>query len=337
MVTKHFKVLNYMKAILFNEFGAADQLYLGHTEPPSITSEEVLVKVHATALNRADLLQRQGLYPPPKGESEILGLEMAGSIDSIGSEVSNWKKGDRVFALLAGGGYAEYVKVHQDMLIPLPSNLSFTQGAAIAEAFLTAWQALSWLSKLNNGETILIHAGASGVGSAAIQIAKVLGTKVVVTASKAKHDFCKTLGADLCIDYRQEDFSKTLKEHYPKGADVLIDFIGASYFHKNIDSLALDGRMVHLGFLGGTKVEEVNLMNILLKRLRLMGSTLRARSLDYKIKLTRDFEEALLGKFENGSIHPIVDEVFDWKEVTKAHQYMEANKNKGKIILEVTG
>ena len=173
-----------MRAVLIKKFGTIDELFLGETSTPEITTKEVLVKVKATALNRADLLQRRGLYPPPPGESEILGLEMAGEIVETGNEVSKWKKGDRVFALLAGGGYAEYVKVHEDMLMPIPSHMNFEEAAGIAEAFLTAWQALVWLGQIKKGEELLIHAGASGVGTAAIQIAKKFGCKVLVTASK---------------------------------------------------------------------------------------------------------------------------------------------------------
>lgn len=324
-----------MKAILLKEFGEASNLFIGETEQPTISAEEVLVKVKATALNRADLLQRRGLYPAPPGESKIIGLEMAGEIKQLGNKVNGLKKGDRVFALLAGGGYAEYVKVHKDMIMPLPGNLTYEEGAAIAEAFLTAWQAISWLAKLKKGEKILIHAGASGVGSAAIQIAKSIGAKVFITASKGKHDFCRQLGADRCIDYRHEDFSKIIKTITTGGVDVVIDFIGAPYFQKNIESLGEDGRLVHLGFMGGSKVEEFNLMNLLRKRLKVMGSTLRARSLDYKIQLSKDFQQANLAAFKSGKIYPIVDCIFEWQEVVKAHQYMEANKNMGKIVLQV--
>jgi len=325
-----------MKAILQHAIGAAETLYLGECPSPEIKAQEVLVRVKATALNRADLLQRRGLYPPPPGASEILGLEMSGEIVSIGSDVVDHKVGDRVFALLSGGGYAEYVSVPQDHLVPLPATLTWEEGAGIAEAFLTAWQAVRWLAELQKGEKILIHAGASGVGTAALQIAKSKGATVFVTASKGKHDFCKNLGADYCIDYRTEDFSEVVKAKNPQGVDVVIDFIGAPYFLQNIAALAMDGRMVHLGFMGGTKLEGgFNLMPLLLKRLKIMGSTLRARTLAYKAQLTKDFWTNNSAAFTSGTIHPVIDRVFDWKEVVQAHQYMEANKNKGKIILKV--
>ena len=261
---------------------------------------------------------------------------MSGEIVALGSEVTGYKIGDRVFALLSGGGYAEYVNVPQSLLIPIPEEMSFEEAAGIAEAFLTAWQAVSWLAQLQEGEKILIHAGASGVGTAAIQIAKSKGATVFVTASKGKHHFCKAVGADYCIDYRTEDFAERVKAQAPEGVNVVIDFIGAPYFLKNIDALAMDGRMVHLGFIGGPKLEEgFNLMPLLRKRLKIMGSTLRARTLDYKSKLTQDFLAANLEALTSGSMHPVIDKVFDWEEVVEAHLFMEANRNKGKIILQV--
>ena len=326
-----------MKAILLKAFGDADQLYLGEAPTPTFTSTEVLVKVKATALNRADTLQRKGSYPPPPGASEILGLEMSGIIEQVGSDVSRWKPGDRVFGLLAGGGYAEYVSTHENMLLEIPENWNFHEGAAIAEVYLTAFQALSYLSNLQKGETVLIHAGASGVGTAAIQLAKSMGAaKIIVTASKSKHKVCKNLGADITIDYRTQNFEEVIKEiTQGKGVDVIIDFLGASYFQKNINSLAMDGRLVILAFMGGIKIEELNIVNFLRKRIKIMGSTLRARSLDYKIQLTQDFANYAMPKFITKELQPVIDSVFDWKDVVEAHRYMEANKNKGKIVLRV--
>ncbi|MEZ4934967.1 MAG: NAD(P)H-quinone oxidoreductase [Saprospiraceae bacterium] len=324
-----------MKAILQNNFGSVEELYLGEATMPTITEDEVLVKVRATALNRADLLQRKGLYPPPPGESEIIGLEMSGEVSAIGAKVEEWEVGDRVFALLAGGGYAEYVKVHKRMLMKIPGSMGFEEAAAVAEAFLTAWQALVWLAGIQTGETILIHAGASGVGTAAIQIAKAKGAKIVVTASKGKHELCKNLGADHCIDYRAKNFAEEIFHFNKRGADVLIDFMGASYFENNIKALAMDGRMVMLGFLGGTKIESLDMGPVLFKRLKIMGSTLRARSLEYKARLTNDFVKHGLSLLATGVIKPVIDSVFDWRDVKQAHTYMEGNKNKGKVILRI--
>ena len=327
-----------MKAILIKEFGAADQLYLGDAPTPTIQANEVLIKVKATALNRADTLQRKGAYPPPLGASEVLGLEMAGVVEQVGNAVTRWKSGDKVFGLLAGGGYAEYVATHEDMLIAIPADWDFKEATAIPEVFMTAFQAISYLSKFQNGETILIHAGASGVGTAAIQLAKSLGAgQIIVTASAPKHQICKDLGADVTIDYKTQNFEEVAKEVTgEKGVDVIIDFLGASYLQKNINSLAMDGRMVILAFMGGIKVDDLNIMNFLRKRIKIMGSTLRARELSYKIQLTQDLVNFAMPKFITKELCPIIDSVYDWKDVAEAHRYMEANKNQGKIILEVS-
>jgi len=239
---------------------------------------------------------------------------------------------------LSGGGYAEYVSTHENLLMAIPSDWSFEEAAAIPEVFMTAYQAISYLSNLQKGESILIHAGASGVGTAAIQLAKSLGAnQIIVTASEQKHQICKELGADITIDYKSHNFEKVVNEvTNGKGVDVIIDFLGASYLQKNINSMRMDGRIVILAFMGGIKVEELNIMNFLRKRIRMMGSTLRARSLDYKIKLTQDVVGYAMPRFITKELRPIIDSVFDWEKVVEAHQYMEANKNKGKIILKIT-
>ncbi|MCL4126674.1 UNVERIFIED_CONTAM: hypothetical protein GTU68_023057 [Idotea baltica] len=325
-----------MRAVLLKEFGAPDRMYHGDAPTPVLGRNEVLVKVHATALNRADTLQRKGKYPPPPGASSIMGLEFAGDVASLGSDVSSLKVGDRICGLLSGGGYAEYVTIHEDMSIAMPGEMLYEEAAAIPEVFLTAFQALSYLAELKEDETVLIHAGASGVGTAAIQLARELGAQdIYVTASAAKHDICKKLGAGLAIDYKSQNFKEViLNQTQNKGVDVIVDFMGASYFQKNINSLAQDGRMVMLAFMGGIQAE-VNLANILRKRLKIMGSTLRARTLDYKIQLTQDFTKFAMPLFESGAIRPVIDSVYNWNDVVEAHKHMEANKNKGKIVLKV--
>jgi len=325
-----------MKAILIKEPGGPEVLTLGEFETPRPSAHEVLVKVKATALNRADTIQRKGVYPPPAGASPILGLEMSGEVVGLGSDISKAMLGDRVCALLPGGGYAEYVTVHEEMLIPIPDNMSFQDAAGIPEVFLTAYQALIYLSELKSGETILIHAGASGVGTAAIQISKTIGAKVFITASKGKHDLCQSLLADLCIDYKSENFQEVVEQATSgKGVDVVLDFLAASYFQKNIDSLALDGRMVMLAAMGGTKISNLNMGKMVWKRLKIMGSTLRARSVNYKIQLTRDFVAQFYAKIESGEMKPIIDSQYDWQDVVEAHKRMEANINAGKIILNI--
>ncbi len=321
-----------MKAIGLKGFGGRDQLEFQNREIPKIGVQDVLVKVHATALNRADILQRKGLYPPPPGESDILGLEVAGEIVALGSEVAAWQVGDKVMALLAGGGYAQFVKVPVQQLMVIPTNLQYTEAAAIPEAFLTAWQALIFLADLKPGENVLIHAGASGVGSAAIQLTKRQGANATVTASRAKHEFCIGLGADVALDYKDEQDMRLLESLQ---FNVVIEFIGAPNFALDLKVMAPEARMVLLGMMGGVQLDTLNIAPILFKRLHIMGSTLRARSIDYKSELVQSFTSNALQAFESGELKPIVDKVFDWEAVADAHAYMETNQNKGKIVLSV--
>ena len=308
---------------------------MGEVPTPEPSVDEVLVKVEAAALNRADILQRKGQYPPPPGASDILGLEVAGMVVGSGAGAADLK-GIRVMALLSGGGYAEYVTVHKNLVIPVPENLSLESAAGVMEAFLTGWQALNWLAKLHPGETVMIHAGASGVGSACIQIAKLMDTQVVVTASAEKLDFCKRLGADLCINYRKEKFDEVIANKIPSGVNIVIDFVGASYFQQNLSILGMDGRMVMLGFLGGVKTDKLNLAPLLFKRLSIMGSTLRSRSLSYRGALVKDFQQHAIEHLKTGTLKPVINKVFSWEEIQQAHQYMESNSNLGKIILQIS-
>lgn len=325
-----------MQAVQFHTHGGPDQLYLGELEPPVPKPDEVLVKVAFTALNRADLLQREGNYPVPPGDSPIMGLEMSGTVVGKGDRVSKWTIGDQVFGLLNGGGYAELAVIHEDMAMPIPKGLSLQQAAAIPEVFLTAFQALNWIGKLQVDETVLIHAGASGVGTAALQLAQLMQANSMVTASAGKHAICYELGANKAIDYRRENFAEAVKEHTNgKGVDVIVDFIAANYFKQNLEALALDGRMIMLALMGGIKVSEVNLAAILMKRLQITGSTLRSRSLEYKIRLTQDVYQYTQEHFANGRLRAVIDSVYPLEQVRHAHEYMEANKNQGKILLQV--
>jgi len=326
-----------MKAILLKQFGGPSEMFVGSTEIPKISNAEILVKVKYSALNRADTLQRKGKYPPPAGASEILGLEMSGEVVEVGSQVSKWKVGDRVMGLLAGGGYAQYVNIHENLAVRIPTKFSYEQAAAIPEVFLTAYQSLVDLANIQSGEKVLIHAGASGVGTAAIQLAKALGaSKIFVTASKGKHELCYELGADHCIDYSNENFAEVVNARTNgAGVNVIMDFLMAAYFQKNLDSAAMDGRIIMLATMGGITASDVNLTNIIRRRIRIIGTTLRARTLEYKIGLTKGLTDLALSKFESGELKPIIDSVFDWEDVAKAHQYMEDNKNKGKILLKI--
>jgi tumor protein p53-inducible protein 3 len=326
-----------MKAVIVEKPGDAGQLKIGEIPTPLPDKNEILVKVHAAALNRADIMQREGRYPPPKGASEILGLEMAGEVFSIGSNVEKWKKGDRIFGLLPGGGDAEFAVINELMANPVPSGLSYEEASAIPEVFLTAYQALFRHSKLKKGEKILIHAGASGVGTAAIQIAKVIGGEIYITASREKHEACLGLGAGTAIDYKKEDFVDKINARTDgKGVDVIIDFISGPYFMQNLNSLAVDGRLIMLATLGGTKFGDADVRQILKKRLTIIGSTLRSRTRDYQIRLNEEFISFAFEKFEKGILKPVIDKIFDWKDVSEAHRYMEENKNTGKIVLKIS-
>jgi len=325
-----------MRAIQFDSPGEPDVMYIGKQPTPAPLANEVLVRVFATALNRADTLQRRGKYPPPSGASPILGLEMAGEIVKVGEGVSGWNEGQRVMALLSGGGYAEYVTVHEDMLMEIPENLDYISAAAIPEVFLTAFQAVDWLADLQYGESILIHAGASGVGTAAIQLATAKNATVYITASQAKHQICLDLGVEKAIDYQVENFQQQIETiTQGKGVNVIIDFIAGPYFQQNLNALGLDGRLVILALLGGGKIAQANILNILRKRLQITGSTLRSRSASYKQALTKAFWDFSAEKFRDGTFSPIIDSVYPWEKAPDAHRRMEHNENAGKIVLEI--
>ncbi|MEM9984278.1 MAG: NAD(P)H-quinone oxidoreductase [Bacteroidota bacterium] len=326
-----------MRAIGVSEYGDPDVLTLGSYPIPEPEPNEILVKVWATACNRADTLQRQGKYPAPPGASPILGLEMAGEVVASGSKSNKWKLGDRVCGLLSGGGHAQYVTIHEDLALPIPEAMSYKEAAAIPEVFLTAYQALFWLGELKPGEQVLVHAGASGVGTAAIQLANLLGTEVYVTASAPKHALCLELGASLAIDYRQDDFVQVLSSRSREGGpDLILDFVAAPYFQANLELLGLDGRLVMLALLGGGKLTQANLAPILRKRLRIMGSTLRNRTLTYKKELTQAFWEFAWPYFQNGKLKPVIHQTLAWTDIAEAHRTIEANQNAGKIILSVS-
>ena len=250
--------------------------------------------------------------------------------------MSNCQVGDRICCLLGGGGYAEFVKVHAEHVMPIPSDLDFYEAAAIPEVFLTAYQAIFKIARLEKEEKILIHAGASGVGTAAIQLAKSVGAEVFITASKPKHSLCLKLGADHAIDYKSQQFDEEILEITKgKGVDVLIDFMAASYINQNLNVLALDGRMVLLALMGGIKAKEINMAQILAKRLQITGSTLRSRIDAYKSNLIAGFKRDFLSEFETGKLKPIIDSIIPWTKVVEAHKKMDANLNAGKIILKV--
>jgi len=311
---------------------------------PDILADECLLKVKVIGVNRADLLQRAGKYPAPVGESSILGLEVSGEIVQCGelAGVSHlgkpWKIGDKVFGLVAGGGYAEFVKVKAAQLFTLPDGFTFEQGAACAEVFLTAYQSLFTIAKLKPNSKVLIHAGASGVGSAAIQLAKAKNCYVVVTVgSTQKAQACLALGADVAINYQEADFVSWSKENVPSGFNVIVDVVAGEYVAKNINVAALDGHIVTLSMLGGRYCPQLDVAKLLGKRLTLSASTLRNRTDDYKAKLVSCFINDFYTELCTGKIKPIIDSVYPWQQVEQGHEKMANNENIGKLVLTVDG
>lgn len=326
-----------MKAIKIENPGQDSRLVLKKFPKPELYSGEVLIRVKATAMNRADLMQMAGRYPVPEDVTEIPGLEAAGIVEETGEGVTGISEGDRVCTLLDGGGYAEYVTADQNMIMKIPDNLSFEQAAAIPEVFLTAWQALYWLAGLKENESVLIHAGASGVGTAAIQLSRHFSRARIATTAGTddKLEFCRTLGAQLTVNYKNQQFDEIISETWGKSEiNVVIDFIGAPYWSHNLEVLSMDGRMVMLAMLGGPQ-DELSLGKILRKRLTVMGSTLRNRSLQYKQELTRDFTQHAWQLFETEELKPIIDRIYALDEVEVARQRMSNNRNMGKIVLRV--
>ena len=324
-----------MQAAIVSEPGGPEVFQFRELPDPVPGPEDALVAVHATALNRADLLQRLGRYPGPKGTRDDLpGLEMAGIVEAVGERVSAWQPGDRVMALLGGGGYGSKLAIHERMLMPVPPNLDLDQAASIPEVFLTAYDGLFTQCELSMGESVLIHAAGSGVGTAAIQLAAAQGCRVFGTAGSAeKLERAGELGLNVGINYHDEDFAEVIRDRTDgAGVNVILDVIGAPYWHQNLAALALRGRMVIVGTLGGGKLE-VNLGALMAKRARVHGTLLRARPLEEKATLTQDFIAQVLPLFRNETLTPIVDRVFPLTEVAEAHRYMETNANFGKIVL----
>lgn len=322
-----------MRAVVFDQPGAPDVLRVGEAPDPQPAEGELLVKVHATAVNRADLLQRRGAYPPPSGASPILGLELAGEVERPAGQ---WRAGDRVMAVVTGGGYAELAAVPAGVALPVPAGLSYEQAAAIPEAFLTAYLNLFTLGRLAADEAVLIHAGASGVGTAAIQLARAAGARVLVTAgSDAKLALCSELGAEVAINYRREAFQERVREATGgRGVDLVLDFVGAPYWEPNLAALATGGRLMLIGFLGGSR-GQIDLGPILTKSLTVAGTTLRRTPLAQKIALARAFADFALPRFERGELRPVIDHVYPLAQAAAAHSALEANQSAGKVVLQV--
>ena len=316
--------------------GDESVLRVGEALAPPLGVGAVRIRVAATAVNRADLLQRQGSYPPPLGASPILGLECAGTVSEIAPDVSDWRVGDRVMALLAGGGYAEEVVVDAGSVLPVPASLPLEQAAGVPEVFLTAYLNLFELGGLAAGGAALVHGGGSGVGTAAIQLCKVAGAHVYVTAgSDAKCQRCRELGADLAVNYRSDSFAACVQDATDgRGVDVVLDPIGASYLADNLKSLAVGGRLVVIGLMGGAKAE-VSLAALLARRLSVIGSTLRSRPVEEKASIIAGFRRRFGADLESGRIRPVIDRVLPLEAVADAHRAMKASEHFGKIVLRL--
>lgn len=319
-----------MKAIKVDVDKETSNIHYTDVEKPSIENDELLVEVKASGVNRLDLIHRERL------SDVVLGVETAGVVVQAGDQATA-KVGDRVMGLTSTGGYADYAVINDKLAMEVPENLTFQQAAAIPEVFLTAFQTLYLIGKLNQGEKVLIHAGGSGVGTAAIQLARELSQAEIFTTagSQEKLDFIKDLGANHTINYKKESFSDyVLKETEGQGVNLILDFIGADYYHDNIKSVAIDGRIVLIGTLSGGEVDGVDLQELLNKRIQLTGTLLSPRSLAYKQDLVDQFKEAALDLFKDQTLKPIINKVFPLNQAQEAHDYMKANKNIGKIILE---
>ena len=327
-----------MRAVLVDEPGDETHLRVGEAPAPELGPGDLRIRVAATAVNRADLLQRQGLYPPPPAASELLGLECAGEVAEVGSAVSGWSPGDRVMALLAGGGYAEEAVVDAGSCLPVPERLSLDEAAAVPEVFLTVFLNVFQLAAFPEGGALLVHGGGSGVGTAAIQLVKAAGGRVVTTAgSDAKCRRCLELGADAAVNYREGDFAKEARDATGgEGVDVVLDHIGASYLEKNLRALRTGGRLVLIGLMGGAKAE-INLGVLLARRLSVIGSTLRTRSAAEKAAIVSGFGKRFGEALASGAIAPVVDGILPLEQVADAHRRVKASEHFGKVVLRIAG
>jgi len=323
-----------MIAIEIRQPGEPEALVAAERPRPSIGPDEVLIKVAAAGVNRPDVLQRRGFYPPPAGASDIPGLEVAGRIDEVGANVRTWRVGDEVCALVSGGGYAEFCAAPAPQCLPIPRGMDLIHAAAVPETTFTVWTNVFDRGRLLRGESILIHGGTSGIGTTAIQLARARGARVFATAGSAeKCAACEALGAERAINYRDTDFMTAIRDLTGgRGVDVILDIIGAEYLQRNLDSLAMEGRLVHIGQLGGAKAQ-VNLTPILRNRLWLTGSTLRARAVAEKGVIANAVREHVWPLYESGEVRPLIHKTFPLRDASEAHRMMESSAHIGKLIL----
>jgi NADPH2:quinone reductase len=325
-----------MSAIGIREPGGPHVLVPERRPLPRPGAGEVLIKVAAAGVNRPDVMQRRGLYPPPPGASDIPGLEIAGQVIALGPDATRWKVYDQVMALVSGGGYAEYCVAHESHCLPIPAGIDLTEAAAIPETYFTVWHNVFERGRLAAGETLLVHGGSSGIGTTAIQLAKAFGARVIATAgSTEKCAACRKLGADVAVNYKTEDFVAAAKAATGgKGADVILDMVGGDYIPRNYEAAAVEGRIVQIGFQGGSKAT-VDFVRVMLKRLTHTGSTLRSRSVADKGAIARALEERVLPMVATGRVKPVIDSTFAIADASAAHTRLETSDHIGKVVLTV--
>ena len=327
-----------MKAVLMDAFGGVDVLKVGEAEKPTPGEGQVLVKVFATSINRPDLVQREGKYPPPPGDSVILGLEVSGIIEELGAGVTGWQVGDRVMTLVGGGGYAEFAVAYAGHLMRIPESMSYEEAACVCESYITAFLNVFMIGEFKDGQSAILHGGGGGVNTAAIQLCRALtpASKLIVTASPAKMDRVKELGADFLINFLETpEFTEVVKEYTgKKGVDLILDHVGAKYLAPNMNSLGYKGRLVVIGVISGIKAE-LNLALMMVKRQQIIGSVLRSRPVPEKAEIVAEFTRRALPRFADRSIVPIIEKVFTIDQVAEAHRMMEEDKHFGKIVLRI--
>ncbi|MCF6214583.1 MAG: NAD(P)H-quinone oxidoreductase [Emcibacter sp.] len=323
-----------MTAIEISEFGNPEVLKPVQIPLPKVESGDLLIKTYAAGVNRPDIMQRTGMYPAPKGASKIPGLEVSGEIVAMAGDVTDWKLGDKVTALLSGGGYAEYCTAQAAQCLPVPENLTMIEAAGLPETFFTVWSNVFDRGGLKEGETFMVHGGTSGIGTTAIQLAKAFGATVITTSgTNRKTDFCTELGADLSINYKTQDFAEEVKSFTGgKGVNLLLDMVAGDYMKKNFTVMAVEGRIVLIAVLRGPKIK-ANILPIMLKRLTFTGSTLRARETAFKADIAESLHKKVWPLIEQGKIKPVINKVFSLKDAAAAHRYLESGENMGKIIL----
>ena len=324
-----------MRAVVLRSHGGPEVLTIEAVDDPTPGRDDIVVDVEHTAINRADILQRMGMYPDPRHRAvEIPGLEYAGVVSAVGADVSGWSVGDRAMGIEAGGCYAEKVVTHARQALPVPDSITPADAAAVPEVFLTAWDALVVQGGLTSGRWALVHAGASGVGTAGIQIAKAIGARIAVTCSAGKVDACREMGADVVLERSPADWLGALSDQLPGGVDVVLDVIGGEETDRNLKAARMDGTIVQVGLMGGANAS-VNVGLILSKRITWIGTTLRARPVERKLALSQRFIDEMLPLFECGVLRPVVDSRFALADIADAHRHMEANANVGKILIDL--